>query len=203
MKHCFLKLDGSTAYFTDFERYVAAWLEHSMQLTEDSRHCLLPFRGGYHVILEQLRATQHDCRNTLGVIADALHLRGQPHQRTHHTQISRQRLLLDAARRDGLTLWELCLLNAGPRGHTLVIGTPQHVADVMEHWFLNGAADGFNVMPAWLPGSLTDFVDMVIPELQRRGLFRSEYEAATLRDNLGLPRPASRFHSSRSAEAAQ
>ena len=56
-----------------------------------------------------------------------------------------------------------------------------------------GAADGFNVMPAWLPGSLTEFVDMVIPELQRRGLFRTEYEGKTLRDNLGLPAPVSRW----------
>jgi hypothetical protein len=63
----------------------------------------------------------------------------------------------------------------------------------MEHWFRNGAADGFNVMPAWLPGSLTDFVDMVIPELQRRGLFRKEYEGRTLRENLGLPTPVSRW----------
>jgi FMN-dependent oxidoreductase (nitrilotriacetate monooxygenase family) len=108
--------------------------------------------------------------------------------------LSRQRLLLEAARRDKLTLWELCLLNAGPRGHLLTIGTPAQIADVMEHWFRNGACDGFNVMPAWLPGSLTDFVDMVIPELQRRGLFRTEYEAKTLRENLGLPRPVSRFH---------
>ena len=117
--------------------------------------------------------------------------------------LSRQRLLLEAARRDKLTLWELCLLNAGPRGHVLSIGTPEQVADVMEHWFLNGAADGFNVMPAWLPGSLDDFVDLVIPELQRRGLFRTEYEATTLRENLGLPRPVSRFHAARSVEAAQ
>jgi N-acetyl-S-(2-succino)cysteine monooxygenase len=109
--------------------------------------------------------------------------------------LSRQRLLLEAARRDKLTLWELCLLNAGPRGHLLTIGTPGQIADVMEHWFLNGAADGFNVMPAWLPGSLTDFVDMVIPELQRRGLFRTEYESKTLRDNLGLPPPVSRWQS--------
>ncbi len=107
--------------------------------------------------------------------------------------LSRQRLLLEAARRDGLTLWELCLLNAGPRGHVLAIGTPEQVADVMEHWFLNGAADGFNVMPAWLPGSLTDFVDLVVPELQRRGLFRTEYEGRTLRENLGLPKPLSRY----------
>lgn len=115
--------------------------------------------------------------------------------------LSRQRLLLEAARRDKLTLWELCLLNAGPRGHVLAVGTPSQVADVMEHWFLNGAADGFNVMPAWLPGSLTDFVDMVIPELQRRGLFRTEYEGNTLRDNLGLPRPANRWqHASVAAQ---
>ena len=107
--------------------------------------------------------------------------------------LSRQRLLLEAARRDNLTLWELCLLNAGPRGHLLAVGTPSQIADVMEEWFLNGAADGFNVMPAWLPGSLTDFVDMVIPELQRRGLFRTEYVGTTLREHLGLPIPASRW----------
>jgi len=118
--------------------------------------------------------------------------------------LSRQRLLLEAARRDNLTLWELCLLNAGPRGHLLTIGTPSQVADVMEHWFKNGAADGFNVMPAWLPGSLTDFVDLVIPELQRRGLFRTEYEGMTLRENLGLPRPVSRYATpSVGSEAAQ
>lgn len=106
--------------------------------------------------------------------------------------LSRQRLLLEAARRDNMTLWELCLHNAGPRGHLLAVGTPSQVADVMEHWFRNGAADGFNVMPAWLPGSLEDFVGMVIPELQRRGLFRTEYEGRTLRENLGLPRPPGR-----------
>jgi len=117
--------------------------------------------------------------------------------------LSRQRLLLEQARRDKLTLWELCLANAGPRGHVLTIGTPSQVADEMEHWFKNGAADGFNVMPAWLPGSLDDFVDLVIPELQRRGLFRTEYEATTLRGNLGLPRPINRFHAARLAGAAQ
>ncbi len=117
--------------------------------------------------------------------------------------LSRQRLLLEQAKRDKLTLWELCLANAGPRGHVLTIGTPSQVADEMEHWFKEGAADGFNVMPAWLPGSLNDFVDLVIPELQRRGLFRTEYEAMTLRDNLGLPRPINRFHAARLAGAAQ
>jgi len=117
--------------------------------------------------------------------------------------LSRQRLLLEQGRRDKLTLWQLCLANAGPRGHVLSIGTPSQVADEMEHWFKDGAADGFNVMPAWLPGSLTDFVDLVIPELQRRGLFRTEYEAMTLRENLGLPMPVSRFHTQQAIEAAQ
>ena len=117
--------------------------------------------------------------------------------------LSRQRLLLEQARRDKLTFWELCLANAGPRGHALSIGTPTQVADEMEHWFKDGAADGFNVMPAWLPGSLREFVDMVIPELQRRGLYRTEYEATTLRGNLGLPKPVNRYHLARLAGAAQ
>ena len=117
--------------------------------------------------------------------------------------LSRQQLLLEQARREGLTLWQLCLANAGPRGHAMVVGTPIQVADEMEHWFRSGAADGFNVMPAWLPGSLRDFVDLVIPELQRRGLFRTEYEASTLRGNLGLPRPVNRHHAARLAGAAQ
>jgi N-acetyl-S-(2-succino)cysteine monooxygenase len=134
--------------------------------------------------------------HTIGVHGlDKLPLDGPvPEMADTNGPLSRQRLLLDAARRDKLTLWELCLLNAGPRGHVLAVGTPSQVADMMEHWFLNGAADGFNVMPAWLPGSLTDFVDMVIPELQRRGLFRTEYEGMTLRENLGLPKPVSRWH---------
>jgi FMN-dependent oxidoreductase (nitrilotriacetate monooxygenase family) len=102
---------------------------------------------------------------------------------------SRQALLLDAARRDNLTLRELCLLNAGPRGHLMTIGTPTQIVDVMEHWFRDGAADGFNVMPAWLPGSLDDFVDTVVPELQRRCLFRTAYAGTTLREHLGLARP--------------
>jgi FMN-dependent oxidoreductase (nitrilotriacetate monooxygenase family) len=117
--------------------------------------------------------------------------------------LSRQRLLLDQAKRDKLTFWQLCLANAGPRGHVLSIGTPSQVADEMEHWFKDGAADGFNVMPAYLPGSLKDFVEGVIPELQRRGLFRTEYEATTLRGNLGLPKPVNRHHRTRPADAAE
>ena len=73
------------------------------------------------------------------------------------------------------------------------VGTAGQIVDVMEHWFTHEAADGFNVKPAWLPGSLDDFVDMVVPELQRRGIYRTAYEGSTLRENLELPRPVSRY----------
>ena len=72
----------------------------------------------------------------------------------------------------------------------------------MEQWFVEEAADGFNIMPPYLPGGLDDFVELVMPELQRRGLFRTEYEGRTLREHLGLPRPASRY-ASRTDEAAE
>jgi alkanesulfonate monooxygenase SsuD/methylene tetrahydromethanopterin reductase-like flavin-dependent oxidoreductase (luciferase family) len=102
---------------------------------------------------------------------------------------SRQRLLLDLARRENLTIRQLYLRIAGARGHRQIVGTPTQIADEMQHWFTDGAADGFNVMPPHLPAGLRDFVDLVIPELRRRKLFRSEYEGRTLRENLGLRVP--------------
>jgi alkanesulfonate monooxygenase SsuD/methylene tetrahydromethanopterin reductase-like flavin-dependent oxidoreductase (luciferase family) len=82
---------------------------------------------------------------------------------------------------------------AAARGHLLLIGNPVQVADVLESWFRSGAADGFNVMPPFFPGQFDDFVDRVVPILQERGLFRADYEGATLRDHLGLIRPVRRF----------
>lgn len=102
---------------------------------------------------------------------------------------SRQQLVYEQARREGLTVRQLYLAVAGGRGHRMIIGSAEDVVDQMEDWFRNEGADGFNVMPPYLPDGLTDFVDMVVPELQRRGLFRLEYEGTTLRANLGLPRP--------------
>ena len=72
----------------------------------------------------------------------------------------------------------------------------------MEEWLFTDACDGFNVMFPYVPGGLDDFVDKVVPELQRRGLFRREYQGATLRENLGLPRPENRFFPSSKAAAA-
>lgn len=106
---------------------------------------------------------------------------------------SRQRLLVELARRENLTIRELYLRIAGARGHWTIVGTPTQIADRLEEWFVNDGADGFNIMPPYLPDGLEDFVDLVIPELQRRGLFRTEYEGETLRDHLGLPRPINQF----------
>lgn len=74
-----------------------------------------------------------------------------------------------------------------------MVGTPEQIADAMQEWFDNGAADAFNIMPPILPTGLTDFVDQVVPILRKRGLFRHEYEGTTLRENLGLSRPPNRF----------
>ncbi|MDP4104589.1 MAG: LLM class flavin-dependent oxidoreductase [Bacillota bacterium] len=102
---------------------------------------------------------------------------------------SRFKLVKDLAEREKLTIRQLYQRIAGARGHREIKGTPEHIADQMQEWFENGAADGFNVMPPYLPGGLEDFVNSVIPVLQQRGLFRTEYTGSTLRENLGLKRP--------------
>jgi N-acetyl-S-(2-succino)cysteine monooxygenase len=97
--------------------------------------------------------------------------------------------IMQLARREQLTIRQLGMRLAAGRQRLHVTGTPEHIADLMEEWFDSGAADGFNILPPYLPGALNDFVDLVIPELQRRGVFRTDYEGRTLRENLGLPRP--------------
>ena len=93
-------------------------------------------------------------------------------------------------KRENLTLRQLVLRYNVVRGHRIAIGTPTQVADQIEDWFTQGVVDGFNLIPPLNPGFLEDFVDLVVPELQKRGIFRSEYEGRTLRDHLGLHRPA-------------
>jgi FMN-dependent oxidoreductase (nitrilotriacetate monooxygenase family) len=108
------------------------------------------------------------------------------------TQSGRQKLV-DMAARDRMTVRQLAQYVGGAFGSLEIVGTPAAIADVMEEWLAAEGCDGFNVMFPYLPAGLDEFVDRVIPELQRRGLFRKEYEGATLRENLGLPRPANRF----------
>ncbi len=105
---------------------------------------------------------------------------------------SRFELVRDLAERERLTLRQLLARLGGGRGHQVVAGTPEQIADHIEIWFTSEAADGFNVMPPLLPSGLEEFVDHVVPELRRRGLFRTRYTGRTLRDHYGLPRPSSR-----------
>jgi FMN-dependent oxidoreductase (nitrilotriacetate monooxygenase family) len=99
---------------------------------------------------------------------------------------------IEIAKRENLTVRQLAQRLGGFAGLAMV-GTPAMIADQMEEWLVTEGSDGFNVMFPYLPGGLDDFVDRVVPELQRRGLFRLEYEGTTLRENLGLPRPENRF----------
>lgn len=99
------------------------------------------------------------------------------------------KVMLAKARRENMTLRDLYNLTAAARGHWVLCGSAETVADTLQHWFENGAADGFNVMPPYFPAGLEDFVDLVVPILQERGLFRADYEGTTLRDHLGLERP--------------
>jgi FMN-dependent oxidoreductase (nitrilotriacetate monooxygenase family) len=107
--------------------------------------------------------------------------------------LSRQQLIQEIAADHDFTIRQLYQWVATARGHWTLVGTPEHIADQLQLWFENEAADGFNVLPPVLPTSLNDFVDLVIPELQKRGLFRTRYEGCTLRENLGLAKPVNNF----------
>ena len=104
--------------------------------------------------------------------------------------------LLERVNRQQPTIRELYQEVAGMGGFCL-IGTPSEMVDVMQDWFENDACDGFNITPTHLPGGCEDFVEMITPELQQRGLFRTEYEGRTLRENLGLKRPVNRYAAER------
>ena len=119
-----------------------------------------------------------------------------------NNQKSRQALMYDIARKRNFTIRDLYLWVAGARGHWTIIGTASSIADQLQAWFENEGADGFNLMPPVLPTGLDDIVEHLVPELQRRGLFRTEYEGTTLRENLGLERPANRYAVTRTARAA-
>lgn len=106
---------------------------------------------------------------------------------------SRQALIRQIADENNFSIRQLYQWVASARGHFTIVGTAVQIADTLQEWFENEAADGFNILPPWLPTGLNDFVDLVIPELQRRELFRTAYEGSTLRENLGLPFPVNRW----------
>ncbi len=111
---------------------------------------------------------------------------------------SRTEVIVGLVRRERPTLRQLLSYLAGARGHFVTVGSPEQIADLMEDWFRAGAADGFNLMPPVLPSMLEVFVAEVLPLLQRRGLFRTEYSGDTLRAHYGLPRPDVQFQASAS-----
>ncbi|KGT46890.1 MULTISPECIES: LLM class flavin-dependent oxidoreductase [Acinetobacter] len=106
---------------------------------------------------------------------------------------SRQQMMIDIARKHNFSIRQLYQYIASARGHWTLVGTPEQVVDQLQQWFENEAADGFNVLPPTTPAGLNDFVDFIVPELQRRDLFRTEYEGKTLRENLGLKRPENQY----------
>ena len=102
---------------------------------------------------------------------------------------SRQKLFYDLALREGLTIRQLVGRLSAARGHLVLIGTPTDIADELQAWFEDSAADGFNILAPIFPQGLDDVIELVLPELRRRGLFREDYEGTTLREHLGLARP--------------
>ncbi len=109
-------------------------------------------------------------------------------EKTERAQ-SFSKTLLERARRENMTLRDLYNVTAAARGHWVIYGSPKRIADTLEEWFTAERADGFMIQPAYFPGALDDFVEKVVPELQRRGLFRKEYSGSTLRDHLGVAAP--------------
>ena len=116
-----------------------------------------------------------------------------PKPDAHEAARSRTEVIVGLVRRERLTLRQLLASLAGARGHFTFAGTPEQVADLMTDWFNDGAADGFNVMPPILPWMLDVFIAEVVPLLQRRGLYRTQYEGTTLRAHYGLDRPEGRL----------
>jgi alkanesulfonate monooxygenase len=129
--------------------------------------------------------------NILGIDLSGLPLDGPlPEIPPATEQQGRQKVVIDLARRHNMSISQLYQEVTGVRGHRVLCGTADEIADSMEEWVAGGAADGFNIMSLTYPEELNDFVDQVIPILQQRGLFRTKYESRLLRENLGLPIPA-------------
>ncbi|MEI2579207.1 LLM class flavin-dependent oxidoreductase, partial [Scytonema sp. PRP1] len=119
---------------------------------------------------------------------------------TNASKSARERVIA-LAQRENLTIRQLAQ-HIGSYSGLAFVGTPQTIASDMEQWLTEEGSDGFNVMFPFVPEGLNDFVDKVVPELQRRGIFRKEYEGKTLRENLGLARPANRFFEATTASVS-
>ena len=203
-------LEDARAYYQDVKRRMPRYGRHPDQLKIMPGLMAVPgrtrqeARDRYQVLQELVQPVVG-----LGALANYLgdlseyDLDGplpEPKDRRDH---SRGQIFIDMARRNNLTIRQLYLSIAGGNGHRTVIGTPSDIVDAMEEWFHGEAADGFNILPTWLPGGLEEVVEMVVPEMQRRGLYRTAYEGRTLRENLGLAYPEHPAAAARRAALSQ
>ena len=195
-------LGDATAFYSDLKTRIA---RHGRDPEEVKiLPGIVPVLGGTEAeareleqLLDELIVPEYGLRalsEVLEVPVDVLELDKQlpdeiPDSATVEGAQSRSRLIVDLARRERLTIRELLGRLGGGRGHWTVVGAPEQVADALLDWFERGAADGFNVMGPVLPASLEHFIDDVVPLLQRRGVFRTEYAGHTLREHYGIPRP--------------
>lgn len=137
---------------------------------------------GLWMLSEQMQFRLYDYALDARLPSDAIRASGQAFT-------PRVVSLMDRADHEGLTVRDCATLVAKSRSHGTFVGTVEGLVDHMQLWQESGGCDGFNIMPAWFPGELDVFVDHVVPVLQRRGLFRTDYTGTTLRDHLGLPYP--------------
>ncbi|MDD9266112.1 LLM class flavin-dependent oxidoreductase [Paenibacillus sp. GCM10023248] len=173
--------------------FIGATEEEAREKEAEFQHLVLP-EVGLGMVQNILRVdlTGYPLDGPLPDLPDSTEINGGK---------SRYQLLLDMARREQLSIRQLINRVTGARGHRTIAGTPVQIADQLEEWFVSKACDGFNIMPPYLPGGLDEFVELVIPELQRRGLFRTDYEGTTLREHLGLAKPVNRY-AARAASAS-
>jgi FMN-dependent oxidoreductase (nitrilotriacetate monooxygenase family) len=199
-------LENAQAFYTDIKRQAAG-------LGRNPDHIKIlpgisPFIGGTEAEAKQLEQEFNDLiqpeyslgqlRRMIGLDLTGFDLDGPFPRHLVRTDndlgvASRFRVVLDIVDREKPTIRQLIQRLAGARGHQVVAGTPEQIADAMQRWFENGAADGFNVMPPYLPGGFGTFAAEVLPILRKRGMFREDYTGTTLRDHFGLPRPDSVF----------
>jgi len=195
-------LDAGRAFYADIKRRAATYGRppHAVQVMPGVMTVVGHTRAeavAKYERLQDLLAPElaiKDLSSHFGLDMSAYPLDGPvPDPHPDIEQKGRVTVMVELARRENLTIRQLYKRVYGQRGHRVVIGTPGEVADALETWYRGGAADGFNILPLTFPRGLDDFVDLVIPELQRRKLFRTEYEGRTLRENLGLPFPVNRW----------
>ena len=198
-------LAGAQAFYSDIKaRVIAHGREPDQALVMPG---VMPIIGKSrqeaHDIYEQLQSYIHPdaglnaLSRTLGMDCSHLDVDG-PLPEVDMSLLTQSRAIgiVETARREKMTVREVYEKLVVSKGHRQIMGSPADIADTLQEWFEAGAADGYNIMPAHMPNGLNAFAELVVPELQRRGLVRKAYEGKTLRDHLGLRQPVSRYANS-------